>query len=158
MVAEPGSSCPVSKCLCTSVQTLFSYAKLKKYLPKDHDELDAVPLAKDKGGEIEIFTPVELEELLNAANDRLVPFLALGAFAGIRHAEIQRLDWADIKFDDELGWIKSGEKGRKLQATAELCQFFRTADKAAMTYLQNNSAQFVCIKTRRTKSTNWCGA
>ena len=27
----------------------------------------------------------------------MVPFLAIGAFAGLRSAEIQRLDWADLK-------------------------------------------------------------
>jgi integrase len=95
--------------LRTAVQTLFSYAKLKKYLPKDHDELDAVPLAKGNGTEIEIFTPFDLEALLNCADVRLVPFLALGAFAGVRHAEIQRLDWQDIKFDADLIEIKAAK-------------------------------------------------
>jgi integrase len=32
----------------------------------------------------------------------LISFLVLGAFAGIRHAEIQRLDWQDIRFDDGI--------------------------------------------------------
>ena len=95
--------------LRNAVQTLFSYAKLKKFLPKDHDELDAVPLAKDKGGEIEVFTPFELESLLNCADERLVPFLALGAFAGIRHAEIQRLNWDDLKLEDDLIEIKAAK-------------------------------------------------
>lgn len=93
--------------LRTAVQTLFSFAKLKKYLPKDNDELDGVPLAKDKGGVIAIFTPFEMETLLNCADKRLVPFLALGAFAGIRHAEIQRLDWENIRLDGDLIEIKA---------------------------------------------------
>jgi integrase len=29
----------------------------------------------------------------------MVPFLVLGAFAGIRHAEVQRLEWKDVRFD-----------------------------------------------------------
>jgi len=47
-----------------SVQTLFGFAKSKRYLPKDHDEMDAVPVAKELSGKIEIFTPAELRELL----------------------------------------------------------------------------------------------
>lgn len=85
--------------LRNSVQTLFGYAKARRYLPKDHDELDAVARAKDGGGEIEVFTPAELVEILNRADEALIPFLTLGAFAGIRHAEIQRLDWRDIQFE-----------------------------------------------------------
>ena len=85
--------------LRNSVQTLFGYAKARKYLPKDHDELDAVARAKDGDGEIEVFTPAELAEILNCADEALITFLTLGAFAGIRHAEIQRLDWRDIQFE-----------------------------------------------------------
>ncbi len=100
--------------LRTSVQTLFSYAKARKYLPKDHDELDAVSVAKDWDGEIEIFTPKELETLLEFAQPHLVPFLVLAAFAGIRHAEIQRLDWEDIKFEDGIIEIR----GRKAKTAS----------------------------------------
>lgn len=93
--------------LRTSVQTFFSYAKARKYLPKDHDELSAVSIAKDREGDIGIFKPTELETILEFAGPHLVPFLALGAFAGIRHAEIQRLDWEDIKFDDGIIEIRA---------------------------------------------------
>lgn len=85
--------------LRNSVQTLFTFAKSQKYLPKDHDEIDGVIRAKDAVGEIEIFTPMEFSEILAHADNRIIPFLTLGAFAGIRHAEIQRLSWNDIHFD-----------------------------------------------------------
>jgi hypothetical protein len=63
--------------LRNSVQALFNYAIARKYLPKDHDEIDAVPMAKDRGGEIEIYTPAEMRELLSVASDEHVPFLAI---------------------------------------------------------------------------------
>ena len=88
--------------LRSSVHTLFNYAKARRYLPKDHDEIDSVQLVKDRDGEIEIFTPDEMTEVLSFSDERLIPFLTLGAFAGIRHAEIQRLDWKDIRFDDGI--------------------------------------------------------
>ena len=52
---------------------------------------DAVPLARDGDGEIEIFTPEEMTELLSVASKGHIPFLAISAFAGVRHAELQRL-------------------------------------------------------------------
>jgi hypothetical protein len=46
------------------VQTLFSFVKARRYLPKDHDEIEAVAVVKDGEGEIEVFTPSELAEIL----------------------------------------------------------------------------------------------
>jgi len=95
--------------LRNSVQTLFAFAKSQKYLPKDHDEIDGVTRAKDGAGEIEIFTPKEMAEILAHADGRIVPFLTLGAFAGIRHAEIQRLEWNDIHFDAGIIEIRAAK-------------------------------------------------
>ena len=95
--------------LRASVQTLFAFAKAQRYLPKDHDEIDAVMLAKNAVSEIEIFTPKEMAEILAHADKQLIPFLALGAFAGIRHAEIQRLEWEDIQFDAGIVEIRAAK-------------------------------------------------
>ena len=37
-----------------------------------------------------------MAKLLKHAPADVVPFLAIGAFAGLRHAEILRLDWAEV--------------------------------------------------------------
>ena len=95
--------------LRTSIQTLFAFAKSQRYLPKDHDEIEGVTRAKDGAGEIEIFTPREMAEILVQADDLIIPFLSLGAFAGIRHAEIQRLDWNDIQFDAGIIEIRAAK-------------------------------------------------
>lgn len=92
-----------------SVKTLFAFAKAQRYLPKDHDEIESVLLAKTGVSEIEIFTPKEMTELLEHAEVGLIPFLALGGFAGIRHAEIERLHWNDIQFDAGIIEIKAAK-------------------------------------------------
>ena len=94
--------------LRNSVQALFNFGIARKYLQKDHDEIDAVPLAKDKGGEIEIFSPDEMAEVLAAASPGHLPFLAISAFAGVRHAEIQRLDWAQVNRKAKIIEIRAG--------------------------------------------------
>jgi integrase len=51
------------------------------------------------GNPPEIFTVDELRALLEAARQRepdVLPILAIGAFAGLRDAEIKRLDWSEI--------------------------------------------------------------
>jgi hypothetical protein len=95
--------------LRTSIAAVFAFAKGRKYLPKDHDELAAVPVAKDHDGAIEIFTPGELAELLAVARPAQIPFLANGGFAGVRHAELQRLDWADLKRDGDVIEIRAAK-------------------------------------------------
>ncbi len=101
----------------TSLHSLFAFADAKRYVPKDHDELESVIRVKDREGEIEVFTPAELTEILSCASDRMIPFLTLGAFAGIRHAEIQRLEWENVRFDDatiEIGAKKAKTASRRL--------------------------------------------
>jgi integrase len=40
--------------------------------------------------------------LLESASPELLPYIAIGAFAGLRRAELERLDWSEINFDDNL--------------------------------------------------------
>ena len=68
--------------LRSSIAALFTFAKGRKYLPKDNDELDAVPVAKANDEEIQIFTPEEMAELLAVARPAHIPFLAISGFAG----------------------------------------------------------------------------
>ncbi len=57
----------------------------------------------DKKRKISVFTPVEITRLLEAARvnyPEYVPCIALGAFGGLRSAEIERLEWSDIHLGD----------------------------------------------------------
>jgi integrase len=51
---------------------------------------------KVRRGETQIFTPTEISRLLAKACPDFLPVLALGAFAGVRSAEIERMEWSDI--------------------------------------------------------------
>ncbi len=100
-----------------AIGTLFRFAKARKYLSRDHDELAAVGIAKQQKSEIEVFTPAELVEILSAADDTIMPFLVVAAFAGVRHAEIQRLDWRDVLLDQgfiQISAAKAKTASRRL--------------------------------------------
>ena len=50
-----------------------------------------------RGGDTEVFTPAEIQKLLAAASEDYLPCLAIGAFAGLRSAEVERMEWSDVQ-------------------------------------------------------------
>jgi hypothetical protein len=59
-----------------AIGTLFNFAVTRGYLPKGVVQVEDVALAREENGEIEIFRPDELENLLDATDPALIPFLA----------------------------------------------------------------------------------
>lgn len=90
------------------ISTLFKFAIKRGYLPKDHDEIGGVEKATVDSGDIQVFTPAELQKLFDACltpvqergkwrtREEMIPYLAVAAFCGLRAAEIMRLDWSEI--------------------------------------------------------------
>jgi integrase len=94
----------------TALITLFSFARQKGHLPRDRQtEAEFSARYNDKGGEIGIYTAAELELLLSRIEPRLVPFVAIGGLAGLRSAEIVRLEWPEIRFDQDVIEIKAAK-------------------------------------------------
>lgn len=58
-----------------------------------------------------VLTPTQLAALLDAAPPAWVPFLAIGAFAGLRTHELEKLDWAQVDMVD--GFIEVTAKNSK---------------------------------------------
>ena len=81
----------------TVLFTLFRFAERKGYCVGN--PASGIEKIKVKRGDIEIFTPAEIRRLLAAAPYDFIPSLAIGAFAGLRSAEILRLDWRDVDTD-----------------------------------------------------------
>lgn len=76
------------------LHTLFEHAISRGWACDN--PVAAVERTKVKDREIEIYTVKEMSRLLAAAEGDVLPCIALGAFAGLRSAEILRLEWADI--------------------------------------------------------------
>ena len=90
------------------VVLLWRFARQRGYLHRDRTtEADALSRARDKGSEIEIFRPADFAKLIAGASAEVVPFLALGAFTGLRHAELLRLEWEDIRFEQGFVEVKA---------------------------------------------------
>jgi len=93
----------------TVVHTLFEFAVARGYAVDN--PVVKVEKVKARGGDVEIFTPSEITRLLAVAPVDFVPCLAIGAFAGLRSAEIERLEWSDV--DLKGGHITIGAKKAK---------------------------------------------
>jgi integrase len=87
------------------VLAFCSWAIGRGYLGRDWREFDEVTVYYEPPTIVTIFTPEEMERLLITSGGRLTtPFLAIGAFAGLRTSEIERLDWKSVNF--ERGYIE----------------------------------------------------
>ena len=87
----------------TSLNTFFAYCRRSGYLPKHlPTEAEGIGRVKVRDQRIKVMTPQQMAKLLNKSTDEMIPFIAIGGFAGLRSAEIQRLDWADVMLDRGL--------------------------------------------------------
>jgi len=80
-----------------NIGVLFSYAEKRGMIEKNPVPRTAKPKLVDHPPEI--FTVDELRALLEAAQriePDVLPTLAIGAFSGLRDAEIKRLDWSEV--------------------------------------------------------------
>ncbi|OJV22946.1 MAG: hypothetical protein BGO12_02585 [Verrucomicrobia bacterium 61-8] len=94
----------------SSLATLLSYAREEGYLPRGvQTEAEFSKRYDGKGGEIGIYTPEKLHTLLFKIEPRLTPFVAIGAFAGLRTAEIVRLEWTEVRFGQKVIEIKASK-------------------------------------------------
>jgi integrase len=74
--------------------SLFSYGEKRSYL--ERNPVRSIDRIKVVDQAPEIFTPDQIQILLDNAPADLLPCLALGAFAGLRTAELLRLEWEAI--------------------------------------------------------------
>ena len=89
-----------------TLRTFFGFAQKHGWLSKEVDLLERVEKRSEKRTPVEIFTPSQLAAILGSASPEVAPCIALAAFAGLRSAEILRLDWDDI--ERRPGFIEVG--------------------------------------------------
>ena len=80
--------------------SLFAFAQRKNFLPPGTTEAKKTERPASKVVEPAVVSSHDMAKLLNECTDkRLVAFLAIGAFAGCRAAEIIRMKWRHIQED-----------------------------------------------------------
>ena len=92
------------------VKVFFSFAKSRGYLPQSEPTAaELVPLAKQGQTKTEIFQPAEMTKLLAAASSEELALLAIGGFAGLRMAEIKRLEWKAVDLERRIIMLRADQ-------------------------------------------------
>lgn len=101
-----------------NIVTLFKWSRDQGYLQQDKKtvaERCMTFLVPDQAPAI--WTPDEMRKLLKVCMPNLLPLVVIGAFSGIRSAEIDRIDWQDVLWDRnyiEIKAKKAKTKSRRL--------------------------------------------
>jgi integrase len=92
------------------VKVFFSFAKSRSYLPQSEPTApELVPIVKEVQTKTEIFQPSEMVKLVGAASSEELGPLAIGAFAGLRMAEIHRLEWKAVDLDRRIITLRADQ-------------------------------------------------
>jgi integrase len=86
---------------------LFNFAKRRGYI--NENPVADVERAKERETEIAILSVGDLARLLECASSDMLPFWTIGAFAGLRPAEIERLTWNEVDFDAGVIEVKASK-------------------------------------------------
>lgn len=85
----------------TALLAFFNYCIRKEYI--DRNPIERVALIKEQPKEPEIYTVAEIIDLLNISpkGSDIRAYIAIAAFAGLRHAELDRLTWNKVDLIDK---------------------------------------------------------
>jgi integrase len=78
----------------------FNFARERGYSAGNPAEKSA--RAKVVESAVGIRTVEETARLLESASSQLIPYIPIGAFAGLRRAELERLDWREVDLQSRL--------------------------------------------------------
>jgi integrase len=82
------------------ISVLFEHGRTSGWTDTNPtNEIRKVKVSESSPG---ILTPEQAARLLEAADSETLPYWALGLFCGLRTAELERLTWADIHFDENV--------------------------------------------------------
>jgi integrase len=106
-----------------AVRQFLQWAVRKDYLAVTHrlGEAEGLRPEHDITEEVAICAPRELAALLDLADDTLRPLIAIGGLAGLRTAELLRLDWADVWRVPGHIEITAGKSKTRQRRLVEIC-------------------------------------
>ena len=107
----------------TAVRQWLQWAVRKDYLMVTHrlGEADGLRPEHANTAEVAFYAPREFAALLDAADESARPFLAIGGLAGLRTAELLRLDWADVWRVPGHIEITAGKSKTRQRRLVEIC-------------------------------------
>ena len=109
------------------IRTLFSFCEKRGYCTGN--EAKKTERARDVDKPAAILTVAQSAALLTACEADTLPYVAISLFAGLRAAELQKLDWSEVDFESghiEITAAKSKTAKRRLvPISANLADWIR---------------------------------
>lgn len=85
------------------IVTLFRYARSERYLPNEPTtEAEDVTKMKVARKTVAMFTPEELQMIIENTRAVWLPWVLISAFAGIGTFEVLRMDWSSVRWGQKL--------------------------------------------------------
>ncbi|NDE16407.1 hypothetical protein EBZ80_15895 [bacterium] len=104
-----------------TLKRFFHWAQKWGYVEPGEMEIDKINEFKEGPIQIDIFSPHEMRELLANANEDILPALVIGAFAGVRTAEIGRMRWEDINLEERVIMLDSSKTKTRRRRMPLIC-------------------------------------
>jgi integrase len=82
------------------LSVLFAYGRVRGWVTDN--PVTAVKKVRTSEPLPAILEPQQVARLLEVASEETLPYWAIGAFAGLRSAELERLAWRDVHFDEKV--------------------------------------------------------
>ncbi len=102
----------------TVLSSMFAHAMRMHRAPRNPvTEIEKPDVVREEAG---ILTPAELRGLLAHLPADAVAFVVLSAFAGLRPAEVQRLEWQDVNFATGIVSVRASKSKTKRRRTVPM--------------------------------------
>jgi len=111
-----------------AVSAVFAFARKQGYLPRlEKTEAELVERKEARSAEtIAVYSSAELRTLLTSIPIEFVPFVALGALAGVRTSEIFRMEWRQIDLSKGYILLDRGFTKTKRRRVIPICEGLRS--------------------------------
>jgi integrase len=110
----------------------FNFAKQRGYCIDNPAKQSAK--AKEIESPVGILSVNQLSRLIAECDEILLPFLTIGAFAGLRRAELERLDWSEVDLQSGLIEVTARKaksaRRRFVKIKANLSEWLRSIAKS----------------------------
>jgi integrase len=136
---------------------MFGFATGRGYA--SHNAAAAAAKAKQIDSEVGILTVPQTVKLLESASAALVPFIAIGAFAGLRPEELTRLSWDEIDLEANLIEVKARKsktaRRRHIKIQPNLVKWLMGHAKATGQVAPTNLRKEIKIARERAGISDW---
>lgn len=110
----------------TVLGTLFNFAQSRGFIAKGANPAEDIERVRVRNGNAPtIYPPADIKKLLAVASPDFLPVLAIGAFAGLRSAELERLEWADVDFSRGFISVAAEKAKTRSRRLVPICDALR---------------------------------